>query len=134
HGLDVVHAQVEVAGPVGDHLAEHVPVSGQPSLFEQVAAVAQGHGADVGSVADHLAAGRGTGLELPGQPAVGDVVSAVVARVVELVRLGEESRHPRLFHGFDVGEPGAGGELGPQVLDGRLGGSGLALDDPDVRV
>jgi len=114
-------------GPLG-------PVGRQPGLREQVAAVADRLRPDVGAVAEDLAVLGGRAGHLPVQPAVLQVVRAVLAQVDELVRPGQVLVDPADLHRLDVGHPGAGRQVRVQVLDVRVHGRGAALDDLDVRV
>jgi hypothetical protein len=121
----------EVVVPGPHQRRDLVAVGRQAGLLEQVAAVADALGAGVRAVADHLAVGVGRGGSFEVQP---PAVELGIRQVDERVGLGEHRRHRVALDRLDVGEPGARGELGVEVLLGVVPGADLLLGDLDVGV
>ena len=98
------------AKSVGDLVA----VGGQTGLLEQVGAVADALGADVGAVADQPAVGGGGGLGLPVEPAALDLGGRRGRRTASDCSI--ERGEPVDLDRLDVGEARARGELGVEVV------------------
>jgi hypothetical protein len=115
----VLLADLEEAVPGGVLAAEEGrdlgALGGEARLAEELRVVAEALGPDVGAVADDPALGVRGLVVLPGDPAVLDVLDAVVAEVRERVGDLHDLAQPALLDRLHVGEAGAGRLLGLPV-------------------
>ena len=130
--VDVVLADLEVAVPVArEQVSDLVAVGRKTGGGEQVGAVADGLGANVGAVRDEAAIGIRRGVGLPLHPAIGELG---VREVGETVAVLHHLCEPVNLDSFDVGEATARAELGEEVVASIVRGGRAVVHDRDAGV
>ncbi len=121
-GFVVLGANLEVLFPGGVVAAEQCDdffaVARQASFGEQRRVVAEALRSDVGAVPDDAAVGVGALRELVVGEGRCDLFAVVIVEVNELVGDLHNRAEPALFDGLNVGEAGAGCELGECISAG----------------